>query len=595
MRDIHKEEIILKGIPVSGGVALGEAQVLRDPSFQIVRRQIPASQIQEELARLDKAREKAIGELQGDKSKAIKAVGEQAAKVFEAQVMIASDQQFFQAVADRIVAERINAEYAYQEATAATLDRLMKSKDPYLRQMVHDIAAVSDRILSFLLGVGTGGENGFANPTILAGRIFSPGQIMAYAKRNVVGFLTEEGGPTSHMALIIRSLGIPSVMGDFSVGEKLVAGMQLIIDGNSGDVIINPDIETTKNYRRMRARKLTQPFGVLLNARSIAAVCRDGREIALAANLEIPGPVDEHLVRLRIGVGLFRTEFLYFNKQTFPDEEEQYQVYSAIAKKFNPLPVTLRTFDLGGDKYAEEFGKVHEDNPALGWRGIRVSLDATRLFKTQLRAMLRASAEGNVKILLPMVSDVGEINETLELVDKIKRELRRTGIPHNDGIAIGAMIEIPSAAMSADYLAQKVDFLSIGTNDLIQYTMAADRGNFRVAKYYLGHHPAVLQLIHMTVQAGHENGVAVTVCGEMAGAKLMAPFLVGMGVDELSMNPTRLPELAEWISRFRYSDAKRFASRVMRLSTADKVMAALKEAYDYVDKLKQGDWRDEQP
>ena len=595
MRDIHKEEIILKGIPVSGGVALGEAQVLRDPSFQIVRRQVPASQIQEELARLERARNKAIGELQAVKSKAIKAVGEQAAKVFEAQVMIAADEQFFQAVADRIVRERINAEYVYQEATAATLDRLLKAKDPYIRQMVHDIRAVSDRILSFLLGVGTGGGNGFANPTILVGRIFSPGQIMAYAKRNVVGFLTEEGGPTSHMALIIRSLGIPAVMGDFGVGEKLVAGMPLIIDGNSGEVIINPGAETTKNYRRLRARKLTQPFGILLNAQAIAAVCRDGREIALAANLEIPGPVDEHLVRLRIGVGLFRTEFLYFNKQTFPDEEEQYRVYSAIARKFNPLPVTLRTFDLGGDKYAEEFGTVHEDNPALGWRGIRVSLDAGRLFKTQLRAMLRASVDGNIKILLPMVSDIGEINETLDLIDKIKRELRRAGIPHNDGIAVGAMIEIPSAAMSADYLAQKVDFLSIGTNDLIQYTMAADRGNFRVAKYYMGHHPAVLQLIHMTVQAAHENGVAVTVCGEMAGAKLMAPFLVGMGVDELSMNPTRLPELADWISRFRYSDAKRFASRVLRLSTAEKVMVSLKEAYDYVEKLKQGDWRDEQP
>jgi len=595
MRETPKENIILKGVPVSGGVALGEAQVLRDPSFQIVRRQIPAAAVQAEIARLDGARAHAVEELQSVKSKAVRAVGEQAAKVFEAQIMIASDEQFFQTVSERIIRERINAEYAYQEATAATLDRLMKAKDPYLRQMVHDIAAVSDRILSFLLGVGARAENGFANPTILVGRIFSPGQIMAYAKRNVVGFLTEEGGPTSHMALIIRSLGIPAIQGDFGIGEKIVAGMSLIIDGNSGEVIVNPDAETTRNYRRMRSRKLAQPFGVLLNAQAIAAVCRDGREISLAANLEIPGPVDEHLVRLGIGVGLFRTEFLYFNKQTFPDEEEQYQTYAAIARRFNPQPVTLRTFDLGGDKYAEEFGQVREDNPALGWRGIRVSLDAVRLFKTQLRAMLRATAEGNVRILLPMVSDVGEISETLEHLDKIKRELRRAGIPHNDGVAVGAMIEIPSAAMSADYLAQKVDFLSIGTNDLIQYTMAADRGNYRVSRYYIGHHPAVLHLIHMTVMAAHENGIAVTVCGEMAGTTLMAPFLVGLGVDELSMNPTRLPELAEWISRFRYADAKRFASRVLRLTTADKVMAALTEAYEYVEHLKQGDWRDEQP
>jgi phosphotransferase system enzyme I (PtsI) len=595
MRETPKENIILKGVPVSGGVALGEAQVLRDPLFQIVRRQIPATAVQDEIARLDGARAHAVEELQGVKSKAVRAVGEQAAKVFEAQIMIAADEQFFKTVSERITRERINAEYAYQEATAATLDRLMKAKDPYLRQMVHDITAVSDRILSFLLGVGSRAANGFANPTILVGRIFSPGQIMAYAKRNVIGFLTEEGGPTSHMALIIRSLGIPAIMGDFGIGDKIVAGMSLIIDGNTGEVIVNPDAETTKNYRRLRSRKQTQPFGTLLTAQAIAAVCRDGREISLAANLEIPGPVDEHLVRLGIGVGLFRTEFLYFNKQSFPDEEEQYRTYAAIARRFNPLPVTLRTFDLGGDKYAEEFGQVHEDNPALGWRGIRVSLDAVRLFKTQLRAMLRATAEGNIKILLPMVSDAGEIMETLEHLDKIKRELRRAGIPHNDGVAVGAMIEIPSAAMSADYLAQKVDFLSIGTNDLIQYTMAADRGNYRVSRYYTGHHPAVLHLVHMTVMAAHENGIPVTICGEMAGTKLMAPFLVGLGVDELSMNPTRLPELAEWISRFRYADAKRFASRVMRLTTADNVMAALTEAYEYVEKLKQGDWRDEQP
>lgn len=589
-----KDNIVIKGIPVSGGVALGEVQVVRDPLFQIIRRQLPAALTMAEVKRLEQARAEAIADLQGVQSKAIKAVGEQAAKVFEAQIMIASDEQFFKSVADRIVRERVNAEYAYQEGTAATVNRLLNSKDAYLRQMVHDIQAVSDRILSSLLGVGLTMQNGFANPTILIGRMFSPGQIMSYAKKNVVGFLTEEGGPTSHMALIIRSLGIPAVMGDFGIGDKIVAGVPLIIDGNTGEVIINPDSEARKNYRRLRLRKDGQPFAVLMDRQSIKAICRDDREVTLAANLEIPGPVDEHLARLGIGVGLYRTEFLYFSKQTFPDEEEQYQTYAAIARQFKPLPVTLRTFDLGGDKYAEEFGKVHEDNPALGWRGIRVSLDAVRLFRTQLRAMLRASAEGNIKILLPMVSDIGEVIDTLDLIEKTKRELHRSGVSHNDAIPVGAMIETPAAAMSADYLAQKVDFLSIGTNDLIQYTMAADRGNFRVSKYYIGHHPAVLKLIQMAVLAGHENGIPVTVCGEMAGSELMAPFLVGLGVDELSMNPTQLPVLADWISRFRFSDAKRFASRVMRLATADRVLEALQEAYEYVRKQKHGDWRDEQ-
>ncbi len=586
-----RHNIVVKGIPVSGGVAMGEVQVLRDPMFQIVRRAVPASGTKAEIDRLEQASQQVIAELQASRNRALKTIGEQGTKVFEAQIMIASDPQFSTTVTERIARDRVNAEYAYQEEMAVTLDRLQKSKDPYLRQMVHDIGSVSDRVLAILTGVGDRNKNGFDSPTVLVGRIFSPGQIMAYAKRNVVGFLTEEGGPTSHMGLIIRALGIPSVMGEFGIGESLVTGMQVMVDGNHGEVIINPDQETWRSYRRLRHRKLAQPFAVLLNTDKIEPICQDGRAVKLAANLEFPGSLDDHLARLGIGVGLYRTEFLYFARQSFPDEDEQYDIYSAIARRFKPLPVTLRTFDLGGDKYAGEFGAVHEDNPALGWRGIRVSLDAPRLFKSQLRAMLRASAEGNVRILLPMVSDVTEVEETINLIQKLKRELRRAKTPIGDTVPVGVMIEIPSAAMSADYLAEKSDFLSIGTNDLIQYTMAADRSNHRVARYYMEHHPAVFKLIQMTIMAAHNNGIPVTVCGEMAGSRLMAPLLVGMGVDELSMNPTQLPVIADWVSRFRYVDAKRFASRVLRLTTADKTARALKEAYDYCRQQKRGDWK----
>lgn len=589
-----KNNIIIKGVPVSGGVAMGEAQVLRDPMFQIVRRIIPASRIKTEIARLEESSKKAVEELKLAKFKAVKAIGEQGAGVFEAQIMIASDRRFLDGVIQKIINERVNAEYAYQEALAVTVGRLQSSQDLSLRQMIHDIRSVSERILSYMMGIGEGHENGFDHPTILIGRIFSPGQIMSYAKRNVVGFLTEEGGPTSHMGLIVRSLGLPAVMGDYSIGDDITSGIQIIIDGNNGEVIINPDSLTWGNYRRIRLRKRSQPFAVLLKSRSIESVCRDGRPIKLAANLEIPGPLDEHLVRLGIGVGLYRTEFLYFSKQSFPDEEEQYEVYSRIARQFNPLPVTLRTFDLGGDKYAKEFGDVREDNPALGLRGIRVSLETPRMFRTQLRAMLRASDEGNLKILLPMISDIDELTATLDLIDKIKRELRRSRIPFDENVPVGVMIEVPSAAMSADYLAEKADFFSIGTNDLIQYTMAADRGNHRVAKYYMGHHPAVLQLIVRTVHAAHQNGIPVSVCGEMAGSKTMIPYLVGLGVDELSMSPTQLPVIADWISRFGFIDAKRFSSRVMRLTSPEKVSRALSEAYDYIKQQKKGSWLDEQ-
>jgi phosphotransferase system enzyme I (PtsI) len=586
---IKTENTRFKAVPVSRGVAMGEAQVVRDPMFQIVRRSIAVSRVKREIARLETALRKAIGELQTTRDKAVRVIGEPGANIFDAQIMIANDQQFLNAVKERIATEKINAEYAYQEMLAQTLDRLDRSRNAYLRQMTHDIKAVSERVLSIMMGVGNGNGNGFDRPTILVGRIFSPGQVMAYAKRNVVGFLTEEGGPTSHMGLIIRSLGIPAVMGELGIGDKVTSGMPLILDGIKGEIIVNPDAETWKHYRRLR-QKPSHPLVVLRKVKSLKPVCRDGRRVQLGANLEIPGPLEDELVRLGIGVGLYRTEFLYFTKQSFPDEEEQYQAYQRIAKKFAPLPVTLRTFDLGGDKYAEELGKCREDNPALGWRGIRVALDVPRLYRAQLRAMLRASAAGNVRILLPMVSDASEIIATTKLIEKIKRELQRENIPFDENVKVGAMIEVPSAALSADYLAELVDFFSIGTNDLIQYTMAADRGNHRVARYYQGGHPAVLALIQMTIQAAHENGIPVTVCGEMAGDVTMTPVLVGLGVDELSMNPTLLPGVGEWIRRINPVDAKRFASRVMRLATVAKVTRALEEAYEYLQHHRKGAW-----
>ncbi len=585
-----RQNIKIKAVPVSHGIAIGRAQVVRDPAFQIVRRSIPASRLKDEVERLQTASEKTVEELEATRNKAVRAIGEPAANIFDAQIMIASDEQFLQTVVDRIEQDRVNAEYAYQETLADTIDRLERSSDPYLRQMIHDIRAVSERILSLMLGIGDRTGNGFDRPTVLAGRIFSPGQVMAYARRNVVGFLTEEGGPTSHMGLVIRSLGIPAVTGNFGIGDTLTTGTPIIIDGAQGEVVINPDEETLQTYRRLRQQKQLQPLKLLRRARSIKPISRDGRQIQLAANLEIPGAFEDDLVRLGVGVGLYRTEFLYFAKQGFPDEEEQYQAYSRIAEKFAPLPVTLRTFDLGGDKYAEHLGNVREDNPALGWRGIRVALDARKLYRTQLRAMLRASVFGNMKILLPMVSDASEIVATLDLIERIKRELRRSDISFDEQIRVGVMIEVPSAALCADYISELVDFVSIGTNDLIQYTMAADRSNHWVTDYYNGAHPAVLRLIQMTITAAHENGIPVTVCGEMAGQREMAPLFIGLGVDELSMNPTMLPGISRWITRINSVDAKRFASRVLRLTTLEKVERAISEAHDYIRNQRKGSW-----
>ncbi|MFH1700433.1 MAG: phosphoenolpyruvate--protein phosphotransferase [Candidatus Zixiibacteriota bacterium] len=587
---MKSENFKIKCVPVSGGLAIGEVQVVRDPTLQVVRRAIPQQKIKSEIIRLETALNKTVSELEMARNKAVLAIGEQGANVFDAQVMIASDKKFQESVIDAIRDGRVNAEYAFQEILAETLSALQKSRDPYLRQMINDIKSVSERVLSLLLGVGASIQNDFKKPTILVGRIFSPGQIMSYSKKKVVGFLTEEGGPTSHMGLIVRSLGIPAVMTEISIADSLTTGMKMIIDGNIGEVIINPDSEILDNYHRIRTRKQSQPFAVLGRAKTINPLTRDGHRYGIAANLEIPGPLDKHLIRLGIGVGLYRTEFLYFNDQSFPSEEEQFQNYFQIADKFRPLPVTLRTFDLGGDKYAEGMENLHEENPALGWRGIRVSLDSIQQLKTQIRAILRASVCGNIRILLPMVSDAPEIIATRDLIKTVKNELKRSRIPYDDNIRIGAMIEVPSAAMQADYLAELVDFFSIGTNDLVQYTMAADRANHRVAKYYIPYHPSVLKLIQMTVLAAHDNGIPVAVCGEMAGDKNLTPFFVGLGVDELSMNPALIPGIADWISRLDYLQSKRFVSRLMRLTTVKKISRALREAYEYTRQQKKGGW-----
>ena len=585
-----RQNIRLKCFPVSGGMALGEVQVVRDSALQVVRRAIAQPRVRYEIDRLDKALEQTVAELRLARKKAVSAVGEQGASVFDAQVLIASDQSFFDSVKKWIQRERVNAEYAFQETLTKTLTSLQQSRDPYLRQMINDIQSVSGRILALLLGVRAHEQNGFARPTILVGRIFSPGEIIAYSKRRVVGVLTEEGGPASHMGLIIRSLGIPAVMADFEVAQHLATGMTVIIDGNGGEIIINPDKATWSNYRRIGARKQSQPFAVLHRAKAIRAVTRDGRAYQMGANLEIPGPLDDHLVRLGIGIGLFRTEFLYFRNQAFPSEDEQVRIYSDIAHKFHPLPVTIRTFDLGGDKYAEGISPVNEDNPALGWRGIRVALEVPRQYKIQLRAVLRASAAGNLRIMFPMISRAADVTGAQNLLKSIKRELKQEGIPFDPDIKVGIMMEVPSAALQADYLAEMVDFFSIGTNDLIQYTLAADRGNHRVAAYYNENHPAVLKLIQMIVVAAHDNNIPVSVCGELAGDKNLTPFFVGLGVDELSMNPTLIPGIADWISRIDYVQAKRFVSRVLRLTTSRKVERAFKEAYDYIRQQKKGSW-----
>lgn len=578
----HRHRVI-KGLQISSGIVLGTARVILPGQKKVVEVSIAQARLDDEVKRLRSAVEATIIVLTRTRDSATRKMGDQVAKIFDAQLLIASDEKFLGRVVEQIKSRRRNAGYIYNELVQETTLPLRRSPDLYLRQMSIDIEAVANRVLSELGVYQKSVPEHFSQSTILVGKSFTPAEVLQYRQQKATGYVVAEGGQNSHAALISRSLMLPMVVSP-QIWTKIDTGNRIILDGTKGRVIVNPTDQEWAEYETLRRKQGPALVTRIKKIPQIPPVTADGKPISIAANLELPGPIEDILAERKIPVGLYRTEFLYLDGDSFPDESTQYEFYNRIASKFPETPVVLRTFDLGSDKSKANGLSEPEANPALGWRGIRSMLDMSDIFKAQIRAMLRSSVNGQFSILIPMVSDISEIDKARKLIAQVMLELRRADIPYDTKIKIGVMIEVPSAAIMADKIAQKVDFMSIGSNDLTQYTMAVDRDNRKVANLYSPFHPSVLYLINMTVEACQRHGIPVSVCGEVAGDPLALPLFIGLGVDQLSMNPARIVDLCRLIKRIDSSLVERLVESVLASTTLTSVTRKLQSFNTAIEK-----------
>jgi phosphotransferase system enzyme I (PtsI) len=563
---------------------MGSARVILPGSVRVAEARIPVSGVADEMLALEQAVEQTVAELRELRETALKRMGGTVAKIFDAQLLIASDYEFIKEVKEEIANRRRNAGFIYNQQVRKVLAPLKKSPDRYMRQTASDIEAVASRVLSQLTGYEKCDLN-FPPNTILVGKNFSPSDLLGYRQRKSIGFVVSEGGNDSHMALIARSLMLPVVQAP-RAWTTIPNNVRLIIDGTSGKIIVEPSDKDWADYQKLKKRQGPALIARIRKLRKIPPETMDGQPVNIAANVSLPGPADDIIAAKGIPVGLYRTEFMYLAANEYPDEDAQYETYRQISEKFNNSYVVVRTFDLGYDKTTPENGWPEEANPALGWRGIRAMLDMAEVFKTQVRAILRASTSGNLRLMLPMVTDLSEIERARKLIGQAKLSLKRRGQPFDENIQLGIMVEVPSAALIADTLATKVDFMSIGTNDLTQYTMASDRTNRKVAELYNPLHPSILHLIDIVVKAGRNRGIPVSICGEIAGELLALPLFIGMGVDTLSMSPHRISDICRAVKKIDSRLVKHLAPAVLASDSIRSVRRKLENYREEIEKVK---------
>lgn len=493
--------------------------------------------------------------------------------IFEAHLLMLEDRMLVDEVIRMIREQRASAEQSFHEVSERYVAALDAIEDEYLRERAGDMRDLTVRVMDNLLEVKSEFDvRHLTEPCILVSHDLSPSTTAQLDKRFVLGFATDIGGPTSHTAIMARSLGIPAVVGLQNITDELKTGDYALLDGYNGNVIVNPTDQSLFEYGQLVKIKASLEEK-LQEVKKQPALTLDGKNIPLSANIEDQNDIEAVLASGADGVGLFRTEFLFINRPTLPTEEDQFKVYQQVAAALKPNPVIIRTLDLGGDKFASHLQVAQEVNPFLGWRAIRFCLAQPALFSAQIRAILRASAEGNVKMMYPMISGLDELIQANAIVDKCKDELRAEKIPFDENMEIGAMIEIPSAAIVADALAQRAKFFSIGSNDLIQYTLAADRTNEKVSHLYEPTHPAIIRLIKLTVEAAHKHGIWAGVCGEIAGDPVLAPLLIGLGVDKLSAAPTLVAPVKYIVRRMKLSEAQALAEYACQSESPSAILA----------------------
>ncbi len=530
----------LHGLPVSRGVAIGRAHLVSHTVLEVTHYVLPKNLVLEEIARLNDALETTRNELVGLREfRPLQARAEFDA-FLDLHLMILDDEHISSAARTMIISEQCNAEWALKTQMDALVSQFEAFEDPYLRERKTDVMQVVERILKTLSG-----HPGHTPPTaqrdtnlILVAHDVSPADLIQLKSHQLSAILTDLGGATSHTAIVARGLSIPCVVGLYHARELIKDGDMLIVDGEQGVVLVNPDKQLIAEYK-LRQSQFDLEHQKLKRLKTAHANTLDGTHIELHANIEMPQDLRAVKENGATGIGLFRSEFLFLNRDALPDEEEQFVAYRSVLEGMDGLPVTIRTFDLGADKQLKSTARV-ASNPALGLRAIRFCLAEPQLFRTQLRALLRASSYGNLKILVPMLSGVAEINQTLQFIEATKHDLLAEGIPHNPNVPVGGMIEIPAAALALNMFVKKLDFLSIGTNDLIQYTLAIDRTDEEVSHLYDPLHPAVLHLLAHVISSANRGDVPISVCGEMAGELVYTRLLLGMGLRQFSMNPAQL-------------------------------------------------------
>jgi len=566
---------VLKGIPASGGVAIGKGFFLNRVLPRSVRSTVGRDQVDEEVAAFQRAVARSREQLLHIRDGVADPSSEHHL-ILSVHLALLEDSMLVEQTVRTIRENQFAADWAFNKVLQNLLETFHRIEDPYLRERGHDLRQIGHRVLENLAGRPVDSVAAIRDPVIIVAHDLSPADTAQILKSPVLGFATDVGSRTSHTAITARSLGIPAVVGVEGVTEEYGSAEMVIVDGEEGVVVFDPTEETIREYQGRR-KAYAQRTRDLAKFARLPTVTRDGKPLLLLANIEFPEEADVALRSGADGVGLYRTEFLFLNRKDIPSEEEHFETYRKVAEKFVRHPVTIRTIDLGGDKFASQLELAEEMNPAMGLRAIRFCLKEKEIFKPQLRAILRASTYGKVRMMFPMISGVGELREAMAVVEEVRGELRRRRIPYDKEMPIGIMIEIPAAAIVSDLLARETGFFSIGTNDLIQYSLAIDRVNEHVSYLYEPLHPAILRMVRRVVEAGHDAGIPVSMCGEMAGEPFYSYALLGLGLDELSMNAAAIPRVKRILRKSVAYEAKEFAGSLLLHATAAEIGRALRK------------------
>ena len=567
----------LQGIAASDGIAIAKVYTLTEPDLSFTK--ISVEDTDKEISRLEKALEVSTKEIELIKETALKNLGEEEAQVFEAHLMVLSDPELVGQVKDAITSQKVNAEHALKEVSDMFISIFAGMEDnPYMQERAADIRDVSKRILANLLGVKIPSPATIKDEVVVVAGDLTPSDTAQLNRKYVKAFVTDIGGRTSHSAIMARSLEIPAIVGTKEITSLAKDGDLIIIDGLSGDVFLNPSEDVVAEYRA-KAEAFAAQQAEWEKLKDADTFTKDGHQVELAANIGTPKDLEGVIHNGAEGVGLYRTEFLYMDSHDMPTEEDQFEAYKAVLEGMNGKPVVVRTMDIGGDKELPYLPLPHEMNPFLGYRAIRISLNEPEMFRTQLRALLRASVYGKLRIMFPMIATLNDFRGAKALLEEEKAKLVAEGVAVSDDIQVGIMIEIPAAAVLAHQFAKEVDFFSIGTNDLIQYTMAADRMNERVSYLYQPYNPSILTLIKHVIDSAHKEGKWAGMCGEMAGDQTAVPLLVGLGLDEFSMSASSVLKTRSLISKLTLEDMKALADKAINeCATVQEVEALVEEA-----------------